>query len=150
MPSAPSKAAWISCETILGSKAVLLATVVAGPDLQKVKNNVILARPRFICTCAHTHVQTHASYRQRFLLRLWGCTGRGQCSWQVMLVRVPSTVYEFFCWIGESGGGFLPGTLPSSDLELQPYDVGRRPLIPCCWASGMRPMSTPIHVDACS
>lgn len=33
---------------------MLLATVVAGPDLQKVKNNVILARPGFICTYANT------------------------------------------------------------------------------------------------
>lgn len=37
---------------MLGHKAVLLATVISEPDLQKkVKNSIVLAKPVFICVC---------------------------------------------------------------------------------------------------
>lgn len=82
---------------------MLLATMVAGPDLQKVKNNVILARPGFICTCANTcflqaEVLTEAVgvHGERAMF-----TASDACH-----VRVPSTVYEFFGGLGDRWGDF--------------------------------------------
>lgn len=42
---------------MLGHEAVLLATVISEPDLQKrVINSVVLAKPIFICVCVCVYV----------------------------------------------------------------------------------------------
>lgn len=94
---------------------MLLATMVAGPDLQKVKNNVILARPGFICTCANTcflqtEVLTEAVgvHGERAMF-----TASDACH-----VRVPSTVYEFFAGLGNRWGDFSQALFPHLTLNF--------------------------------
>lgn len=82
---------------------MLLATMVAGPDLQKVKNNVILARPGFICTCANT-----CFLQAEVLIEAVGVHGERAMftASDACHVRVPSTVYEFFGGLGNRWGDF--------------------------------------------
>jgi hypothetical protein len=54
LPSAQSLADFLQGVPLLGHKAMYMARVISGPDLQKkVKNSMALIRLVFICVCGH-------------------------------------------------------------------------------------------------